>query len=151
MKTHGLNLRPLLLCAILGVGVLTTACETSSKIAPGASTQSLLDTPWRLTQLGEEVVENPAGERAIHFVLQQANTNLVGFSGCNRMFGRYALDRASLKFDGLGGTRMFCQVNMAVEQKFLAMFQNVAGWRITGATLQLIDADAKAVATFTTP
>ena len=66
----------------------------------------------------------------MNFLLQRTNTNLVGFAGCNRMFGRYALDGASLKFDGLGGTRMFCQANMDLEQKFLAMFQNVTGWRI---------------------
>jgi heat shock protein HslJ len=151
MKTHGSNPTALLLCAILGAGVLTTSCTTSTKTVPTASAQSLLDTQWRLTQLGNEVVDNPAGERAVHFVLQPSNSNLTGFSGCNRMFGNYALDGPSLKFDGLGGTRMFCQPNMELEQKFLGMFQNVAGWKIAGNTLELLDASGKSVATFNTP
>lgn len=112
---------------------------------------SLLDTPWRLRQLGSEMVDTPAGDRAVNFRLQPSNTNVVGFSGCNRMFGQYALDGASLKFNGLGGTRMFCQASMELEQKYLAMFGNVAGWKITGATLDLLDASGGVVATFTTP
>lgn len=150
MKTHGIGPITLLLCAMLGAGALTTSCMTTAA-PPPAATQSLLDTRWRLTRLGDEVIENPAGERAVHFQLQAANSGLTGFSGCNRMFGRYALDGASLKFDGLGGTRMFCQPNMQLEQKFLGMFQNVASWKVTGNSLELFDASNKAVATFETP
>ena len=91
------------------------------------------------------------GERAVHFLLQPSNTNLVGFSGCNRMFGQYVLNGASLKFGGLGGTRMFCEGRMDLEQKYLAMFGEVAGWKLDGTTLQLLDASTKVVATFTTP
>jgi heat shock protein HslJ len=97
------------------------------------------------------VVENPAGDRAVSFQLQPSNSQVAGFSGCNRMFGRYALEGASLKFDGLGGTRMFCENGMALEQRFVGMFQNVAGWKITGNMLQLLDGEAQVVATFSTP
>lgn len=141
----------LLLCAILGSGVLTTSCTTSMAPVKETSTLPLLNTQWRLTTLGDEVVDNPPGERAVHFVLQPSNTSIVGFSGCNRMFGRYVLEGASLKFDGMGGTRMFCEGRMELEQKYLALLGNAAGWKITGNTLQLLDASAKAVATFTAP
>lgn len=151
MNTLGPKSRIVLLCAILGAGTLTTSCTTSGGHVKEASTLPLLNTPWRLTKLGAEVIENPAGERAVNFLLQPSSTNIVGFSGCNRMFGRYALDGPTLKFDGMGGTRMFCQANMELEQKFLAMFQNVAGWKIAGGTLQLLDANATSVATFATP
>jgi heat shock protein HslJ len=67
------------------------------------------------------------------------------------MFGRYALDGASLKFDGLGGTRMFCQANMPLEQRFMAMFSQVARWEIARSTLRLLDVNGKTVATFSTP
>jgi heat shock protein HslJ len=150
MKTHGNGLTTLLLCAILGAGALTTSCKTQSAPAP-ASTQALLGTQWRLIKLGDEVIENPEGERAVHFLLQASNTGLTGFSGCNRMFGRYALDGSSLKFDGLGGTRMFCQPSMQLEQKFLGMFQNVVSWKITGNSLELLDAGGKSLASFETP
>ena len=151
MKTPGSRPFELLLCGILGAGILTTSCTTSSEPVKEASTLPLLNTPWRLTQLGDEVIENPPGERAVNFLLQPSNTRLVGFGGCNRMFGQYALEGASLKFDGVGGTRMFCEGHMDLEQRFLAMFGQVVGWRLTGATLQLVDQTDKAIAAFNTP
>ena len=150
MKTHVKTLG-LLLCATIGAGILTTGCMTSTEPVKEASSQTLLGTHWRLNQLGDEVITNPPGERDVHFQLEPSRTSLVGFSGCNRMFGSYALDGPSLKFDGLGGTRMFCESSMELEQKFLGMFQNVAGWKITGTTLQLLDTNGNAVATFSTP
>jgi heat shock protein HslJ len=137
-----------LLCAMLLAGILTTSCATASKPVEQTSTVPLLNTQWRLTQLGSEVIDNPAGERSVNFLLQPSSTNLVGFSGCNRMFGRYALDGAKLKFDGLGGTRMFCEGRMPLEQRFLAMFSEVARWEITGPALRLLDVNGKSVATF---
>jgi len=141
----------LLLCAMAGAGTLTTSCMTSTGPVKAASTQALLGTQWRLTQLGDEVIDNPAGERAVNFLLQPSSTNLAGFSGCNRMFGSYALQGSSLKFDDLGGTRMFCEAQMPLEQRFLAMFAQVSGWEINGSTLRLLDANGKTAATFNTP
>ncbi|HEY6124120.1 MAG TPA: META domain-containing protein [Steroidobacteraceae bacterium] len=151
MKTTGVKTLPLLLCALLGGGILTTSCTTPAEPVNQAATQPLLNTPWRLTQLGGEVIDNPPGNAAVNFLLQPSSTNLVGFSGCNRMFGRYALEGSSLKFDGLGGTRMFCEATMPLEQRFLAMFAQVARWEITGSTLRLLDANGKSAATFATP
>ena len=145
----------LLLCATLwaipGASLLTTSCMTASKPVKEASTQSLLGTPWRLALLGGEAIENPPGEQAVHIQLQSSNSALTGFAGCNRMFGRYALDGAKLKFDGMGSTRMFCQARMDLEQKFLVMFEQVAGWKLEGSTLHLLDAAGESLATFETP
>jgi len=148
MKTRNLNYRSLLLCAVLSAGILTTSCATPSGPVKAAATLPLLNTQWRLTQLGAEVIDNPPGQGTVNFLLQPSSTNLVGFSGCNRMFGRYALNGATLKFDGLGGTRMFCEERMPLEQRFLAMFSQVARWEITGPVLRLLDANGKTVATF---
>jgi heat shock protein HslJ len=148
MNTQPLNYRALLLCAILGAGALTSSCSTSPAPVKEAATLPLLNTQWRLTQLGGEVIDNPAGQGAVNFLLQPSSTNLVGFSGCNRMFGRYALDGAKLKFDGMGGTRMFCEARMPLEQRYLAMFSQVARWEITGPSLRLLDDNGKSVATF---
>ena len=141
----------LLLCSMAGVGSLTTGCMSSPEPVKTASSQALLGTQWRLTQLGDEVIDNPAGERAVSFLLQPSSTSLAGFSGCNRMFGSYALQGPALKFDGLGGTRMFCEAQMPLEQRFLAMFSQVSGWEISGSTLRLLDSGGKTAATFNTP
>ena len=145
---HATGLHCAILAAVLGAGILTTSCTTAIEPVKTASALPLLNTQWRLTQLGDEVIGNPAGENAVNFLLQPSSTNLVGFSGCNRMFGRYALEGNSLKFDGLGGTRMFCEGRMQIEERFLAMFSQVARWEITGSTLRLLDANGKTAATF---
>ena len=152
MKTHKLNFRTALqwpvLCALLGAVVLTTACASSPEPVKETRALPLLNNQWRLTHLANEVIDNPAGEHAIHFLLQPSSTNVVGFSGCNRMFGRYVLEGALLKFDGLGGTRMFCEGRMQIEERFLTMFPQVARWEIAGAGLRLLDGNGKTVAAF---
>ena len=40
---------------------------------------------------------------------------------------------------------------MHLEQRFLAMFSQVARWEISGSTLRLLDASGKTAATFNTP
>lgn len=109
---------------------------------------TLLDTRWRLTRLGEQLVENPVGANAVHIFMQSQNTNVHGNAGCNRMFGRYALENDMLKFDGLGGTKMFCEARMALEEKFMNALLSVIRWKITGTTLDLFDERGIAVATF---
>ncbi len=149
MKAPAPKTSALLLCAILCVGALTTTgCVANPGPVQDASSQMLVDTHWRLTRLGDEVVENPPGERDVHLTLQQNNLVVTGNSGCNRMFGHYAVNGDSIKFDQMGGTKMFCEARMKLEQQFLGMFEQVAGWKITGKTLELLDTNGKAVAGF---
>lgn len=115
---------------------------------PAKSAAQLLNTHWKLMQLGDQVIATPQDSGEIHFVLQSENQRVVGFSGCNRMMGIYALNGNELKFDQMGGTMMACTANMEVERKFLGMFSDVARWEIRGETLTLLNADGKAVAEF---
>jgi heat shock protein HslJ len=142
-----------LFCAILanlaltiGAGCATRATE---EVAAAASVP-LANTQWRLTQLGEQLIENTADGDAVGMQLQAQNTRVAGFSGCNRMFGAYALDGESLKFAQMGGTKMACldEQRMRLERGYLDMFAKVAGWKITGQTLELRDAGGRPVATF---
>lgn len=131
------------------IALVSPGCGTmGKKEVAQAAPATLLDTHWRLTQVGEVVVPNPAGSREVYFSLQSRNPNVVGFSGCNRMFGHYVLAGEQLKFDQIGGTKMFCDVRMELEQRFLAMFEYVAGWKISGNTLQLLNASGGTVAGF---
>jgi heat shock protein HslJ len=143
----------LLCCAIIanlaltiGAGCATRATE---EVAAAASVP-LANTQWRLTQLGERMIENTAGEDAVGMQLLAQNTRVAGFSGCNRMFGAYALDGVSLKFAQMGGTKMACmdEQRMQLERSYLDMFAKVARWKIDGQTLQLSDAGGRPVATF---
>jgi heat shock protein HslJ len=113
-----------------------------------AAAVPLLDTHWRLVLLGGAVVDNPAGERDVHIVLTSANNTVAGNAGCNRIFGHYALENDMLKFDGLGGTKMFCEARMKLEESFSNALLSVLRWKITGRTLELLDETGKPVATF---
>jgi heat shock protein HslJ len=138
-----------LLAAVL---VLTAACSTpeATEAVAQASRVGLVDTSWRLTELDGRILTNPEGTAAIWLQLQAQNSRLVGFSGCNRMFGAYRLDGDALKFAQVGSTRMACEGEdvMQLEASYLRMFDAVESWQITGETLQLLDAQGRVLATF---
>jgi putative lipoprotein len=117
-------------------------------VIASAAAVPLLDTRWRLVQLGGAIVDNPAGESDVHIILTSANNSVAGNAGCNRIFGRYALENDMLKFDGLGGTKMFCEARMKLEESFSNALMSVLRWKITGRTLELLDETGKPVATF---
>jgi heat shock protein HslJ len=140
---------PRLVAALLALTILAgcSLMRAPAAVATAAST-SLLDTRWRLTQLGDQMVQNAVGEREVHMTLHSVNTNVTGSGGCNSLFGRYALEKNKLKFDGLGGTKMFCDGRMELEQRFHNALLSAMRWRITDKTLELFDDRNAAVATF---
>jgi putative lipoprotein len=144
--------RPARLARLALFAVLTTfgACSLvrPPAVVATAAAVPLLDTHWRLVQLGDELVDNPAGGRDAHIVLTSTNNSVGGNAGCNRIFGHYALENDMLKFDGLGGTKMFCEARMQLEQSFTNALMATLTWKITGRTLELMDETGKAVATF---
>ncbi len=142
----------LLLCAIAVNALLTigAGCATHDKDVSAAASVPLATTNWRLTQLGELVVDNPAGENAVSLQLQSQNSRATGFAGCNRMFGGYALSNDTLRFEQMGATKMACldPARMQLEQRYLEMFSNVARWSIVGSQLQFTDAQGQKLAVF---
>lgn len=113
-----------------------------------AAAVPLLDTHWRLVQLGAQLVDNPPGAGEAHIVLGSTNNAVTGNGGCNRFFGHYALENDMLKFDGLGGTKMFCEGRMPLEQSLTNALLSTLTWKITGRSLELRDETGSAVATF---
>jgi copper homeostasis protein (lipoprotein) len=121
----------------------------NEKVA-AASSVPLVNTGWRLTQLGDETVDNPPGGQAISLQLQPQNSRVVGFAGCNRMFGGYLLNGDTMKFDQLGGTKMACAdgKRMQLEQRYFEALARVSQWKITDSTLELRDVEGKPQAMF---
>lgn len=137
--------------AALCAAVLTTVAACSlvrpPSVVASAAAVPLLDTHWRLVQLGDEIVDNPAGAQDAHIILTSTNNAVGGNAGCNRIFGHYALENDLLKFDGLGGTKMFCEARMKLEQSFTNALMATLRWKITGRSLELLDETGEAVAT----
>ena len=78
----------LILGMLLLAGCVNDSPQTQGA-APTKSTAQLLNTYWKLTQLGEQVITTPQDAREIHFVMESENPRVHGFSGCNRMMGGY--------------------------------------------------------------
>lgn len=112
------------------------------------STAQLENTYWKLMTLGGVRMESPQGAREIHFVLHSEGHRVAGFAGCNQMMGSYQLKGEKLDFSQVGGTLMACEYGMEQEQQFQQAFARVAGWKIAGETLQLLDGAGAVLATF---
>jgi heat shock protein HslJ len=143
-----MRLHHVLICGVLALSACANDVAPTTPATPTRSTAELLNTYWKLTQLGDQVINTPAGAREIHVVLQSENQRVAGFSGCNRMMGSYVLDGAKIRFEQMAGTLMACVPDLELERKFLAMFALVAGWEISGETLRLLDSQGKALANF---
>lgn len=139
--------------SLVACGLLLTisGCTIpSSEPVANAATVPLVNTPWRLTELGGQVISNPEGPAAINLTLEAQNPRATGFAGCNRMFGGYSLNGDQLKFDQMGSTKMACvdEGRMQLEMRYLEMLPSVARWKITDHTLALLDARGEPLATF---
>jgi heat shock protein HslJ len=145
-----MRLHRLFLGVVLALAACTHDAPPPTPSTASRSTAQLLNTYWKLTRLGEQVISTPAGAREVHFVLHSENQSVSGFSGCNRMMGSFALDADTLKFDQLGGTLMACvsAPDNELERKFLAMFPQVARWKIDGENLSLLNSSGKTIAGF---
>lgn len=64
---------------------------------------------------------------------------LSGNAGCNRMFGSFSSRGSSIRFSGIGTTRMFCTAPgvMKREGEFLQALRDATRYRLSGATLRI--------------
>lgn len=105
---------------------------------------ALVNTYWRLTRLLGEALSAEPGRREASLILREVDGRLdwSGTVGCNRMRGRFDLSGASIRFaDSGASTRMACPPPVAErERTLLEALSRVAGWRISGDHLGLLDA-----------
>lgn len=146
-----MNLRPsshaLLVALTLTIGACT-APRVSERV-DGAAGAPLVNTTWRLADLGGRVVDTAGGSPVV-LQLQAENARITGFAGCNRLFGGYLLDGDRLKFAQVGATKMACldAARMQLEQDYFQMLSQVAAWKIDGNSLLLMDEGGTTLATF---
>lgn len=143
-----LILGSLLLAAVTALSSCASGNRPTTAATPPRNTAGLLDTYWRLGELGGQQISTPDGAREIHMILGSENQRVSGFSGCNRMTGGFVLNGESLRFDQMAGTLMACAQDPDLEKRFLAMFAKVRHWEISGETLRLLDDDGNRLATF---
>ena len=114
---------------------------------PASSGAPLEETTWELVTLGGAPL--PEGiKRPPNLRLEPADKRLVGFGGCNRVFGGYTLDGSSLKLSPLGTTKMACLgAPMPLEKRFLDALERVATYAVSGDALTLRALNGEEIAT----
>ncbi|MCE8033237.1 MAG: META domain-containing protein [Halomonas sp.] len=110
--------------------------------------ESLVNTYWKLTQVGDVTPVAVDNQREAHFVLHTEENRVAGSTGCNRLAGNYRLESNALHFGPLITTRMACLQGGETERAFLAALEATATWQVEGQTLTLRDASGTAVAQF---
>ncbi|UUC93562.1 MULTISPECIES: META domain-containing protein [Comamonas] len=137
-------LSALLMLGSLAVGATDAAPEASEGEAMAAVPAPLLDTYWKLVQLGDgphvSVYDN---QPEPHLVLETGSGRFHGAGGCNRLRGSYGLDGRWLRFSVVGGTRMACVQGMRREQLLVATLAQVSSYAVQGQKLVLSDAEGR--------
>jgi putative lipoprotein len=115
---------------------------------PSPDAAVLSATPWKLTALGDTPA--PAGGAA-SIAFDSEKGRISGSTGCNQFFGTYETgDGSALKLTPVGQTLMACiGEGDAQEKAFLDALRATASYRVSGKSLELLDAEARVLARFT--
>jgi copper homeostasis protein (lipoprotein) len=104
---------------------------------------------WKLVELKGKPVENTSGNGKEYFIsLQQEESRVSGYAGCNSFFGSFELKEGNrVTFSKIGSTMMACP-NMATEQELFKVLETVDNYTTDGKTLQLNKARMAPLARF---
>jgi heat shock protein HslJ len=81
------------------------------------------------------------GDEPVTLQLDRAVSRVTGYAGVNRFSGDYELEGASLRFGLMATTRRAGPPEAeSLERSVLTALAAVAGWKVTGESLELLDA-----------
>ena len=122
-----------------GAGPAASASGTSA----AGGTATLVNTYWKLTELGGAPAAVLPEKREAHFILTAEGTRIAGTGGCNRLIGTYESGPDSaLKLKVGGMTMMACEEPlMTQERKFIEALKASTSYRIDGEKLELRQGD----------
>ncbi len=109
----------------------------------------LEETEWHLVSLRDEEIELSEESRGTPYIAFFAEDSRVsGNAGCNQFTGGYELGEAGgLSFGNIAATKMMC-ADMSVEDRFMEIMDDVAGYTITGDRLILMSRTGENLAEF---
>jgi heat shock protein HslJ len=97
------------------------------------------DTEWTLSSYVEAGTEMLVPD-GVETTLLLSGGQAGGSGGCNNYFGSYVIGAETLTISELGITQMFCEDPAgSVENAYLALLGDVAGWAVDGTVLSLSD------------
>jgi heat shock protein HslJ len=134
------------LCAIT---LLLACCAVSPALAQSAGSPS--QTPeacqptqasnlamgqWRFVSIAGTAVK-AVGSKQPYLKFESSKNAVTGYTGCNRLHGRYTADESSLAFQQLITTRMAC-MDDSYERQVLDVLNSATGYKIVGHELHLV-------------
>lgn len=127
---------------VLTGGAGETVSMVMRRAAPPKAGRSFEGTYWKVVRIGERVISGPRRPNEAHLVFDPEGMagRVAGAGGCNRLMGGYRREGSAIAFEQMAGTMMACHEGMDVEQQLNQALQKVAAWRISGAKLELLDA-----------
>jgi heat shock protein HslJ len=102
-------------------------------IAASAQLTGVAGYKWGLVEMNGEIV----GATRAYIEFSEDRSKVSGNASCNRMFGGVRIGRGTMRFSGIGTTRMFCEGLMDAERDFLEAMQSVTRFRQRGDSLTL--------------
>jgi heat shock protein HslJ len=124
---------------LLALAVLLAGCGSGGSSA-------LRGTEWVLVLLAGQ-----APLAGTTTSVEFAGDQVSGSAGCNTYFGTWQASSSELTISDLANTEMWCadpEGVMDQEQAFLATLRSVAGYRLAGERLEMLDAADGVILTF---
>jgi heat shock protein HslJ len=126
------------LVSVVSLAVLALASACGGSDDGGGTTASFEEQPWVLAS-GVDLPQDVSVSRPSATF---ADGTVGGTTGCNRYTAGYTVDGDSLELDEVAATLMGCPPPAdAIERAYLAALEQVAGWRLEGEELVLVDGD----------
>lgn len=125
-----------------GASVVLTV-EPVAAAAPGGATATLINTYWKLIDLGGTSPVGQEDNREANFILSAEGSSIAATGGCNRMFGNYESGPdLTLKLKVGGISMMACaEPLMKQEARFVEALNATTSYRIDGTKLELRKGD----------
>lgn len=146
MRANFIGIFGCVLLCLWGFPTVTAASGSENEIAistAGAPVVKLQNTTWRIDRLAGEAVPQVNSEVTPQLVIQAgARRTFYATVGCNRLSGSYILEHGKiLRFRPGSSTRMACPQPLdRMEAQLAQMLAEIEAYKITGDTLDLMDA-----------
>jgi heat shock protein HslJ len=130
-------------CMLVLVGCAAETPMTSKPAVP------LEGTYWKLVEAGGKTPGDVPRAREPHMLIDAGQQRVTGSGGVNRFTGGFQASGTSLSFSAVASTRMAGPPPlMELEDAYFKALGATAARRISGDTLELLDAGGKTVARF---
>lgn len=132
---------------LLLLPLLFGACTLQQKNRQYSEGVSVLQSSyWMLLSLsGQQMQDNPESYTA-YIRFEEGGDDLTGYTGCNRLTGRYQMQNSTLQLTNLSTSRAMCPI-IEQENFLMAILEKVDSYSIAGEILTLYH-KRTAVATF---